>query len=304
MVRSLWTGAAGMNAQQTNVDTIANNLANVNSAGYKAQTARFKSLLYQELKTKTIQTTGAPVNSDVGLGVRVSAINQHFSQGSMLSTDSPSAFAIEGDGFFAYSLREDEINQGNDAIPRYTRNGNFAWALREDGNLELTTSEGYPVIGVNGDRIVLDDRFSNSENIKASDISIDADGNLFYLDPDPGENANAEDRTVYFGQIATYQFRNVEGLERVGDTSWEVTPASGQPIPEFDAAGAAGESWFYGEAPGLNRSRIIQNYLEGSNVNIATEMVNLIVAQRAYEINSTSITTTDEMMQTANQLKR
>ncbi|MBQ7678853.1 MAG: flagellar hook-basal body protein [Butyrivibrio sp.] len=295
MVRSLWSGASGMNAQQTNVDTIANNLANVNSAGYKAQSARFKSLLYQEMKTKTIQTTGSPVNSDVGLGVRVSAINQHFSQGSLLSTDSPSAFAIEGDGFFAYSLREDQINQADNNITRYTRNGNFVWALRQNGNLELTTSEGYPVIGVNGQRIEVVQPANGA--IKASDISIDADGNLFYIDP----NAQAgQNQTVRFAQIATYQFRNAEGLERVGDTSWSVTAASGQPIAEFGPGGNVDRP----QAQGINRSVIVQNYLEGSNVNIATEMVNLIVAQRAYEMNSTSITTTDEMMQTANQLKR
>ena len=298
MVRSLWTGAAGMNAQQTNVDTIANNLANVNSAGYKAQAARFKSLLYQELKTKTVQTTGSPVNSDVGLGVRVSAINQHFTQGSLLSSASPSDFAIEGDGFFAYSLREDEIDQANNQTTRYTRNGNFVWALRADGTtLELTTSEGYPVIGVDGNRITVDT--AEYDGVKASDISIDADGNLFFMDPAAPQGD--ENQIVRFGQIATYQFRNVEGLERVGDTSWQVTAASGQPIAEFEDAGGEVDR---AAAEGITRSVIVQNYLEGSNVNIATEMVNLIVAQRAYEMNSTSITTTDQMMQTANQLKR
>ncbi len=275
MVRSLWTAASGMNAQQTNVDTIANNLANVNSAGYKAQGARFKSLLYQELKTKTVQTTGSPVNSDVGLGVRVSSINSFFTQGSLQDNDSSSAFALQGDGFFAYSTDATNINAAN---MRYTRNGNFVWALTPQSTLELTTSEGNPVIGTNGAPIVV-----NDVTVKATDITADQEGNLYYLD--------ANGNRVDIGQIALFQFRNPEGLERTGDTSFSVTPASGNPLPEATT-------------PGIRRSVVVQGYLEGSNVNVATEMVNLIVAQRAYEMNSTAITTTDEMMQTANGLKR
>ena len=122
MVRSLWSAATGMNAQQTNVDTIANNLANVNSAGYKAQVAQFKSLLYQTLQTATTTANGdpKPVTSQVGLGVRTAAINQLFSQGSFLASESDTAFAIEGDGFFAVRNANGETN--------YTRNGDFTWA--------------------------------------------------------------------------------------------------------------------------------------------------------------------------------
>ena len=103
MVRSLWSAATGMNAQQTNVDTIANNLANVNTTGYKAQTAQFKSLLYQTLQTATTTANGdpKPTTSQVGLGVRNSSINSSFNQGSLLASSSDTAFAIEGEGFFA-----------------------------------------------------------------------------------------------------------------------------------------------------------------------------------------------------------
>ena len=103
MVRSLWSAATGMNAQQTNVDTIANNLANVNTVGYKTQTAQFKSLLYQNLQTATTTANGdpKPTTSQVGLGVRNSSINSSFSQGSLLASNSDTAFAIEGEGFFA-----------------------------------------------------------------------------------------------------------------------------------------------------------------------------------------------------------
>ena len=112
-----------MNAQQTNVDTIANNLANVNTVGYKSQVAQFKSLLYQTLQTATTTANGdpKPVTSQVGLGVRNSSINQIFTQGSLLASESDTAFAIEGDGFFAVRTPNGETN--------YTRNGDFTWAM-------------------------------------------------------------------------------------------------------------------------------------------------------------------------------
>ncbi len=275
MVRSLWSAATGMNAQQTNVDTISNNLANVNTTGYKAQGAQFKSLLYQELQTITTTANGdpKPTNSQVGRGVRTSTINQFFSQGSFLTNDNPAAVAISGDGFFAY--------QDADGNPLYTRNGNFTWALNgQGGGLVLTTAEGNKVLSTNNTPITVDG------NRVASRITIGGDGKIYYPDdqgvPQPVNNQ----------QIGLFQFSNREGLERVGSAAWKATNASGAVINENNAAG------------NIKKSEIVQGYLEGSNVNVATEMVNLIVAQRAYEMNSTAIQTTDQMMQTANQLKR
>jgi flagellar basal-body rod protein FlgG len=276
MVRSLWSAATGMNAQQTNVDTISNNLANVNTTGYKAQGAQFKSLLYQELQTVTTTANGSPkpTNSQVGLGVRTSTINQFFSQGSFQDSDNPAALAISGDGFFAYQAADGEtIN--------YTRNGNFTWALSEIGgtDLVLTTAEGNKVLDVGGNEILV------TGNAVASRITIGGDGRIYYPDdegvPQPVGNL----------QIGLWQFPNREGLERIGSAAWIETAASGEAILES-------------EADNIKPSEIVQGYLEGSNVNVATEMVNLIVAQRAYEMNSTAIQTTDEMMQTANSLKR
>ena len=153
MVRSLWSAATGMNAQQTNVDTISNNLANVNTTGFKAQGAAFKSLLYQELQTVTTTANGdpKPTNSQVGLGVRTSTINQFFSQGSFQDSDNPAALAISGDGFFRYRGTTD-----NERF--YTRNGNFTWALQDanGGTLVLTTAEGNTVCGINDQPIVVD----------------------------------------------------------------------------------------------------------------------------------------------------
>ncbi|MBQ3798081.1 MAG: flagellar hook-basal body protein [Butyrivibrio sp.] len=280
MVRSLWSAATGMNAQQTNVDTISNNLANVNTTGYKAQVAQFKSLLYQELQTITTTENGAPkpVSSQVGLGTRVSAINQLFKQGSFLSSDNPAALAIGGDGFFAYNSA--------DGTRLYTRNGNFSWALDANNtDLVLTTAEGNKVLGIDGNPIVV-----AGNGRVASRITIDGEGKIYYPD-DAGVPVQ-----VGTMQIGLWQFPNREGLERVGSAAWKATQSSGAAIQENGANA--------GNNNNIKRSEIVQGYLEGSNVNVANEMVNLIVAQRAYEMNSTAIQTTDEMMQTANGLKR
>ena len=272
MLRSLWSAATGMNAQQTNVDTIANNLANVNSVGYKAQVAQFKSLLYQNLQSVTTTANGdpKPTSSQVGLGVRTSSLNSLFTQGSLLDSDSDTAFAIEGHGFFAL--------RGEDGTTYYTRNGDFIWALGANGGMTLTNADGLPVLDSNGRAISL------NRNYIASKITITEDGQVCY----PDELNNPQPIGITIG---TYQFSNPGGLNRVGDTLFAVTDASGRALNEDTT-------------PGVSKSRIVQGYLEGSNVQVANEMVNLIVAQRAYEMNSKAITTSDSMMETANNLKR
>ena len=272
MVRSLWSAATGMNAQQTNVDTIANNLSNVNSVGYKAQVAQFKSLLYQRLQSVTTTANGdpKPTSSQVGLGVRTSSINSLFSQGSLLDSDSDTAFAIEGNGFFAL--------RGEDGRTYYTRNGDFIWALGAYGGMTLTNADGLPVLDSTGRAISL------NRSYIASNISITEDGQVCY----PDEQNNPQPIGITIG---TYQFSNPGGLDRVGDTLFAVTDASGRALNEDTT-------------DGVRKSRIVQGYLEGSNVQVANEMVNLIVAQRAYEMNSKAITTSDSMMETANNLKR
>lgn len=272
MVRSLWTAATGMNAQQTNVDTIANNLANVNTVGYKSQVAQFKSLLYQTLQTKTTTANGEakPTSSQVGLGVRNSSIDSIFRQGSLLSSESDTSFAIEGDGFFAI--------QGNDGNTYYTRNGDFTWATNGGNGLILTDQDGQPVLSSTGRVITL------NSNYVASKVTITGDGTICY----PDANNNPQSIGV---SIGLYQFNNPGGLERQGSTLWAATEASGTVLNEATNRN-------------VSKSKVVQGYLEGSNVQVADEMVNLIVAQRAYEMNSKAITTTDEMMQTANNLKR
>lgn len=272
MVRSLWSAATGMNAQQTNVDTIANNLANVNTVGYKTQSAQFKSLLYQRLQTATTTANGdpKPTSSQVGLGVRNSSINSIFTQGSLLASNSDTAFAIEGEGYFAV--------KGSDGNTYYTRNGDFTWATNAGGGMVLTNHDGLPVLSSTGQPITLNNSYVTSK------ITITADGTICY--------PNANNNPVSIGvTIGMYQFNNPGGLERKGSSLWAPTGASGAVLNEATNRNVA-------------RSKMVQGYLEGSNVQVADEMVNLIVAQRAYEMNSKAITTTDEMMQTANNLKR
>ncbi|MCL2718918.1 MAG: flagellar hook-basal body protein [Lachnospiraceae bacterium] len=275
MVRSLWSAATGMNAQQTNVDTIANNLSNVNTVGYKSQVAQFKSLLYQTLQTATTTANGdpKPTSSQVGLGVRTSSINNLFGQGPMLSSQSSSAMAIEGAGFFGV--------RGVNGETVYTRNGDFVWALGANGSMMLTNSDGQPVLSTAGTPIILP---GAANSLISSRIIIDAQGRVMY------PNEEGVEQPLGF-QIGLWQFNNVGGLQRLGNSVYAPTAASGPALNEFTNAN-------------LRNSTIRQNYLEGSNVYVADEMVNLIVAQRAYEMNSKAITTSDEMLQTANNLKR
>lgn len=272
MVRSLWSAATGMIAQQNNIDTIANNLANVNTQGYKTQVNEFKSLLYQNIQTKTTSANGEskPSSAQVGLGVRNASINSIFSQGSLIASESDSAFAIDGSGFFAV--------QGEDGDTYYTRNGNFQWTTAANGGTMLANTDGLPVLDTKGKPIVL------GENYTVSNLSLTADGTLCY----PDANNNAQSLGI---QIGLYQFNNPGGLERMADSLYQETAASGEALNE-----ATNTS--------LEKSTVVQSYLEASNVQVVDEMVNMIVAQRAYEMNSKAITASDEMMQQANNLRR
>lgn len=271
MVRSLWTAATGMISQQTNVDTIANNLANVNTQGYKTQVNEFKTLLYQNLQTETTSANGEnkPTSAQVGLGVRNSAISSIFTEGSLIASESNTAFAIDGKGFFAV--------RGEDGNTYYTRNGNMQFSLATNGNM-LATSDGLPVVDTNGRNIIL------NNNYVVSNITVTADGSLCY----PDANNNPQPIGITIG---VFQFNNPNGLEKMSDSLYAQTAASGQAINEATSTA-------------VEKSTVLQKYLEGSNVQVVDEMVNMIVAQRAYEMNSKAITASDEMLQQANNLRR
>lgn len=271
MVRSLWTAATGMIAQQTNLDTIANNLANVNTQGYKTQVNEFKTLLYQTLQTETTSANGEqkPISAQVGLGTRNSAISTIFKQGSMIASESDTAFALDGKGFFGV--------RGEDGNTYYTRNGNFLFTLASNGNM-LATTDGNPVLSTTGQPIIL------NNNYILSKITVTSDGQLCY----PDAKNNPQPIGI---NIGVFQFNNPNGLERLAGSLYAQTAASGQPINEATNNNVA-------------KTKVLQNYLEGSNVQVADEMVNMIVAQRAYELNSKAITASDEMLQQANNLRR
>ena len=270
MVRALWTSASGMTSQQLQVDTISNNIANVNTTGYKKEMVSFKSLLYQQMGQPAVENIQAPSALQVGHGVRVGANTRVYGQGTLQQTGNVTDLAIEGNGFFS-------IIDGEQVS--YTRDGNFRFASTSDeSGYMLTTSDGKPVMSVDEEPIVID------SEIPVESIQIGSIGNLFYIDQETGLEEE-------LGQIQVVQFANTEGLEALGDNEYRETAASGPARIE-------------GEDDTLTRSHIRSGNLEGSNVNIADEMVNLIVAQRAYEMNSTVIKTVDTMLQQANELKR
>ncbi len=278
MLRSLWTAATGMRAQQTNVDTIANNLANVNTTGYKTEVNEFKSLLYQTIQTKTTTANGdqKPIPAQVGLGVRNASITSIFTDGALLASESDSAFGLSGRGFFSV--------RGEDGNVYYTRSGNFNWAINERGGIVLTNSDGLPVLDTNGNAISFGNEYISSR------ITVTGDGTFCYPDEanNPQPILNAQGNQIRFG---LFQFNNPAGLEKEDSGLFSVSAASGQALNEATTQG-------------IERSKVSQGYLEGSNVQVVDEMVNLITAQRAYELNSKAITASDEMLQQANNLRR
>ena len=274
MLRSLWSAASGMMAQQLNLDTISNNIANINTTGFKTQSMEFKSLLYQQIKTKSTDSEGnpKPIGVQVGLGVRNASITAKFTQGAALYTGEKLDLFIQGNGFFAVKIGEKTA---------YTRNGHLVLSAAADG-WELTTSDGNPILNTKGEPIKIDSKWD------PKDISIDSSGNVLHRVDDKEAGTTKYDN---LGKIALFQFNNPAGLNKSGGSLYYETPASGEARSEDTDAG-------------LNKSVIKSGYLEASNVSAADEMVNMIVTQRAYQLNSKAITASDEMLEQANNLRR
>lgn len=271
MVRALYTAASGMTAQQLNVDTISNNLANVNTVGYKKETTNFKSLLYTNLKGPEDEAVTANTTSinQVGHGVRALSNSRDYSGGTPQNTGNPTDIAIVGEGFFAID---------NDGEELYTRDGSFRFSMLEDeGSYALVTADGYPVLSTEDESILV------GSEVPTDNLVIGKDGSIYYMDQD-GVRMDV-------AQIKIVQFTNRAGLEAQGSNLYRATAASGEALAEADD-------------DTLVASSLRTGYLEGSNVQLAQEMVNLIIAQRAYEVNSTAIQTADDMMKQANQLKQ
>lgn len=264
MMRSLWTAASGMVTQQFNIDTIANNLSNVNTTGFKKQRAEFEDLIYQTqlmAGTPATEITEIPTGIQVGHGSRVSATQKMFSQGSMQSTENKLDLALDGEGFFKVQLY--------DGTSAYSRDG--SWKI--DSNRQMVNSNGY----------LMDPPVTFPDNFIMDTVAISPTGRITC-------KVVGDDEITEVGQIEMYRFVNPAGLSSIGGNLYKTTPASGEEIagrPGMDGMGATH-----------------QGFLEMSNVKIVEEMVNMIVAQRAYETNSKAIQTSDNMLGTAIGLKR
>jgi len=269
MVRGLWTAASGMTSQQLNVDTIANNLANINTTGYKKETTNFKSLLYQTMESANVPNAQAPTSMQVGHGVRALSNSRNYSPGIPQQTGKNTDMAIEGKGFFTV-LKGEQMT--------YTKDGSFRISVTEDGSYALVTSDGDPILSTEDESILI------GTDVPSEKVIVGKDGEVYYMDEETKTKMN-------IAQLKIVQFANIEGLEAIGSNLFIQTAASGEPLVE-------------GDADGLVKSNIQTGFLEGSNVQVAEEMVKLIVAQRAYELNSTAIKTVDTMLQQANELKR
>ena len=257
---SLYSAATGMEAQQLNLNTIANNLANVNTPGFKRSKIEFQDLLYQKPRASGSDSGGGnlvPTGIEVGNGSRVAATSKVFTQGQLTQTGEKFDVAIQGDGFF-------EVQRADGTIG-YTRDGSFK--LNAQG--QMVNVDGLPLIG--GFQPI---------PAGASSVNIAQNGEVI---------VQSASGTQSF-RLTMTRFANPSGLRSLGGNLYEETAASGTP-----ESGSPSEAGF---------GSIIQGYTEASNVNIVEEMVNLIVAQRAYEINSKSIQTSDEMLQNVANMKR
>jgi flagellar basal-body rod protein FlgG len=260
MMRALATAATGMQAQQLNVDTIANNLANVNTPSFKKTRVRFHDLLYQNLRPGgNPARLGPPAELAVGHGTKLAATERLYLQGSTEETGNPLHMLIEGDGFF-------QIRRPDGSIA-YTRDGSF-----------FLSAEGAVV---NSDGLYVEPQILVPEDV--AQLSLSSDGVL---------SARFHDSTDLeeIAQLELARFVNPAGLTALGKNLLGATPASGLPL-----LGTPGIEGF---------GSVMSGFLEGSNVEVVEEMVALITAQRAYEINSRSIQAADEMLSTANALVR
>ena len=256
MLRAFSTSATGMTAQQMMVDTIANNLANINTSGFKRSQINFNDLLYIKMKepgTEIASGINSPCGLEIGSGVRAESTVKVFTPGELQNTGRPLDVAITGDGFLQVTLPNGDL--------RYTRDG----SLQINANGELVTSTGYilePSITIPSDAV---------------SVSIEKDGGVNVTDP--------SGTLSVVGILQLARFQNPSGLSSEGDNLYVETPASGTPI-----TGTPGEDAF---------GTIQNGFLEKSNVQMVTELVNLITAQRAYETNSRAIRAADEMLRKA-----
>jgi flagellar basal-body rod protein FlgG len=263
MIKALYTSATGLNAQATVIDNTANNLANVNTTGFKKGQADFQDLIYVNERTpgaEASQGLQVPTGVQIGSGVRVAGITKVFTGGALVNTQNPFDVAIQGDGFLEVILPSGER--------RYTRDG----ALRVNTVGNLVTSDGFLI----NPQVTIPP--------EAVSVQIAKDGTVSVT------NAGATNTTAPVGQLTLVRFQNPAGLSAEGRNLFAESASSGQPLTA---------------TPGLNGTGFLQQgFLERSNVDAVTELINLILAQRAYEFNTRSVRTSDNMLQSTTELIR
>lgn len=260
MIRSLSIAGSGMKIQQMQLDTIANNLSNVNTTGFKKNDVEFQDLLYQKMQ---VATKEKPVTIEVGTGARLSSTMVNYSQGILEPSENPFSMAIDGKGFFRVELPDGTVG--------YTRNGSF----HLDSENVLINSEGYKVLNASGSEIKLPG--------KIKEVQMDSLGEIFVTE-------DGADESKSIGKIGLTIFANTSGLSKKGTSIYVPTTASGDAID--------------GEGGDVGFGAVRQNFLERSNVQVVDEMIKMITSQRAYEINTKMIQTSDDILQMTNNLRR
>ena len=284
MLRSMFAGVSGLRSHQSMMDVTSNNLSNVNTVGFKASRATFEDALYQTVRGSTGGVAAAAGGTNplqIGLGATTASVDGVFSQGSLMLTNRATDVAIQGEGFF--------VVQGPGGAQQFTRAGNFGW----DSAGNFVTSTGQMVVGWNGSTPP-DGTTPNTAGapaainvapadlINISDISVSTDGNI------AGRDTNGN--VVYLGTLAVASFQNVNGLTRVGQTMFGASAASGAPDIGVPGTGA--------------RGALKGGTLEMSNVDVSQEFTQLIMAQRGFQANARTITTSDELLQEVVNIKR
>ncbi len=264
-MKALWSAASGMRALQSKIDVISNNLANVNTTGFKKQRIEFSDMLYEKLKQEDlVDGEGRPVSVEVGHGVQMSATYRNFNEGNLQNTGNELDVALRGDGFFV--IKDDRGNE------RYTRSGNFKISVFEDG-ARLTTNDGFRVQGVDGDIDFGKD---------VAEVIMEGKGQIFV-------KRIGSDEKEEIGRFRVVDFPNKAGLESDGRGLYASNSSTGALVDVNMDTGTT-EVW--------------QRHLEASNVEVVEEMVSMITAQRAYELNVKTIQTAEQMLEIANNMKR
>ncbi|MCL6635839.1 MAG: flagellar basal-body rod protein FlgF [Peptococcaceae bacterium] len=270
MIRSLYSGVSGMKNHQIRMDTIGNNIANVNTTGFKSSRTNFQDTLYQMLRPASASSGGnlGGINANqVGLGMTVSSITNNMGQGALQATGRALDLAIDGNGWFV-------VSPDGGTTVYYTREGIFYI----DNAGDLVNSNGYKVLDTGGSAI-------NFGTAGVATLNIARDGTI------TAKDLSGNDITVS-GAIGLAMFPNQDGLERVGQNLFKESPTSGAPIDTFGTAGSGG----YGT--------INSGYLEMSNVDLTEEFTSMITTQRGYQASARTITTSDQMLQELLEIKR